>query len=107
MTDGIAFQDSSLLPSFLVCYWLLRFGKLETDVRPRADAHQSQQCRTELGHGEIVINRRHEHDPEHNRPGENLETMKLVLAPERFQKRVGLRKPARPVEHALVVMYPG
>src|SRR5258707_15359531 len=58
----------------------LLLRKLETDVRAGTDAHQSQQCRAELRHAEIVVDRRYKDNSQHNRPSEDLKTMKAVAA---------------------------
>src|SRR6185369_10708656 len=61
-------------------FHLLLLGKLETNISAGTKSHQTQQGRTELRHREVIVNRRDENDPEHDRPGKNLETMKAVTA---------------------------
>ena len=57
---------------------LFLFRKLETDIGAGAKAHQPQKRGAEFGHSQTVVDRRNKNNPQHNRPGKNLKTMKTI-----------------------------
>src|SRR6266853_2567423 len=80
------YQNSGSVP-------LLGFlGKLEADVRPRAETHQSEQGRIEVWHGQVAINAASEDQAEDERPYDHLETVKgdsFAVAQNIFQEPFG------------------